>query len=112
MAYSKPEVEVDSALFDDFRERISVFLDPKDDGERGVVVYTCRNAAQPAMDITGKALKKLSTTGGKDLTSKDIKNKTVQVRGSGFIANCYGSKFSRFRAKQRKKHNRNSKYQS
>jgi hypothetical protein len=45
MAYSKPEVQVDSALLDDFRERISVLLDPEDDGERGVVVNTGRNAA-------------------------------------------------------------------
>jgi hypothetical protein len=45
MVNSKPEVQVNSALFDDFRERISVLLDPEDDGERGVVVYTGRNAA-------------------------------------------------------------------
>ncbi len=45
MANSKPEVQVDSALFDNFRERISVLLDPKDDGERGVVVNTGGNAA-------------------------------------------------------------------
>ena len=49
-------MQVDSALLDDFRERIGVLLDPKDDGERGVVVYTGRNAAQPAMDTTGNAL--------------------------------------------------------
>jgi hypothetical protein len=65
MAYSKPEVQVDSALFDNFRERIGVLLDPKDDGERGVVVNIGRNAAQPAMNTTGNALQKLSTTGGK-----------------------------------------------
>jgi hypothetical protein len=56
MAYSKPDVEVDAALFDDFRECISVLLDPKDDGERGVVVYTGRNAAQPTRVKTGNGL--------------------------------------------------------
>ncbi len=58
MAYSKPEVQVDSALLDDFRERIGVLLDPKDDGERGVVMNTGRNAAHPAMEKTGNPLQK------------------------------------------------------
>ncbi len=56
MAYSKPEMQVDSALLDDFRERISVLLDPKDDRERGVVVNIGGNAAQPTMDKTVNAL--------------------------------------------------------
>jgi hypothetical protein len=58
-------MQVDSALFDNFRERIGVLLDPKDDGERGVVVYTGRNAAQPTTEKTGNELQKMSTIGGK-----------------------------------------------
>jgi len=40
-------MQVDAKLVDDLCKGVSVLLDPEDDGERGVIVNVCGNAAQP-----------------------------------------------------------------